>query len=103
MTGSFLTSGVECGAPGRGLRETGQAVRPSAEHGGPDVRLTLGAAGVRSVLRRPRRTGTSIVAGAEADRSPAGGVQVRRRGARGRAFWLLDGQAEEGGRKDELA
>ena len=41
---AVLTSGRECAAPGRGLRAAGQAVRPSAEHGRPEVRLTLGAA-----------------------------------------------------------
>jgi hypothetical protein len=64
---------------------------------------------VRAVLRRHRRTGTSIVAGAEADRSHAAGVHVTHPpgflswGAGAALFWLLGGQAEEGARKDELA
>ena len=37
------TSGRECVAPGRGLRVVGQAFRPSAEHGRPEVGLELGA------------------------------------------------------------
>jgi len=39
----FLTSGRECAAPGRGSMVEGRAVRPSVEHGRPEVRLTLGA------------------------------------------------------------
>ena len=38
----FLTSGRECVAPGRGLGVAGQAVRLSAEHGRPEVRLKWG-------------------------------------------------------------
>ncbi len=33
------TSGRECAAPGRGEAAAGRAVRPSAEHGRPEVRL----------------------------------------------------------------
>jgi hypothetical protein len=58
---------------------------------------------VRPVLRRPRRAGTSTVAGGETGRShPAGYISsIMGRGVA--LFWLLDGQAEEGGGRDELA
>jgi len=59
------TSGRECAAPGRGLGVGGQAFRPSAEHGRPEVGLTLGAvvsadssvqAALSSFLRRRSRS-----------------------------------------------
>ena len=43
---ALRTSGRECVAPGRGLKAAGQAVRPSAEHGRPEVRLTFSEAPV---------------------------------------------------------
>ena len=66
--------------------------------------LTLGAAGVRPVLRRPRRAGTSIVAVAEAGRSAAAGESLSgfvSWGAGSRcphscAAWWSDGRTAQG-------
>ena len=67
--------GAECCAP-----------RPARFQRRP--RLTSGEAALRARLRRPRRAGTSIVAGAMVPEVPPTG----NRGARGRAPWLPNGR-----------
>ena len=94
--GTGRTGGAECCAP-----------RPARFQRRP--RLTSGEAALRARLRRPRRAGTSIVAGAEADRSHAAGVHVRHQigflswgaGSRSSGFWA--GRLRRKGSRDELA
>ena len=73
--GTGRTGGAECCAP-----------RPARFQRRP--RLTSGEAALRARLRRPRRAGTSIVAGAMVPEVPPSG----NRGARGRAPWLPNGR-----------
>jgi hypothetical protein len=69
-----LTSGQECGARGRGLGIAGQAVRLSAEHGRPEVRLMSGAVVSADSYAEAEPGDKGSGAGAEAGRSHAAGV-----------------------------